>query len=81
MSRFILFRSRALAASRFRRSIELEVFKQSALSLAEQREDDDANELLVELEFVDFDDEELARELVDLAMIRASWIDDNFLEW
>lgn len=79
MSSFIRFRSRAFAAKRFRLSIELEVFKQSALSLVDPR--DDGNPPLVELvvEFdaddeVDDDDElldedvKLANELVDLAM-------------
>lgn len=65
-------RSRALAAKRFRLSIELEVFKQRALSLVEHR--DEVNPPLVELvvEFDDadelVDDVKLAKELVDLAI-------------
>lgn len=67
-------RSRAFAANRFRRSMELEVFKQSALSLVEHRVDSDASEPLVELaefelELVELADEQLASELVDLAIV------------
>lgn len=67
-------RSRAFAANRFRRSIALEVFKQSALSLFEHRVD---IEPLVELaefelelvELAELADEQLASELVDFAIV------------
>lgn len=54
--------------------MELEVFKQSALSLVEHRVDSDASEPLVELaefelELVELADEQLASELVDLAIV------------
>lgn len=66
-------RSRAFAAKRFRRSMELDDFKDSALSLAERRDDDDEAEdiwSLIEpvVEFEELVDVELADELVDFAI-------------